>query len=246
MHIGQYVVGKTHSGKNGHGVPLGFKTLIRPSRKSQKRQQESVKEIIRKNRSAKQEWLIRQLNPVIRGWGQYHSTVVSKKVFTRMNNNLFQSLRRWSKRRHPKKSQTWVNRKYWRLETGHWTFGPPNGKKLRMYSEIPIIRHIKVPGCRSPFDGDWNYWSTRLGRYPTLPDRKAKLLKKQKGECSFCKLQFTLEDSMDIFLNIPKHQGGKDTWENLLLMHTHCQDQKTSEDDRQKACSVMVNVREAV
>lgn len=246
MHIGQYVVGKTHSGKTGHGVPLGFKTLIRPSCKSQKRQHKSVKVIVRKNRSAKQEWLIKQLNPVIRGWGQYHSTVVSKQVFTRMNNNLFQSLRRWSKRRHPKKSQTWVNRKYWRLETGHWTFSPPNGKKLRMYSEIPIVRHIKVAGFRSPFDGDWNYWSIRLGRYPTLPDRKAKLLKKQKGECSFCKLQFTLEDNMDIFLNIPKHKGGKDTWENLQLLHTHCHDQKTSEDATQKACSVMDNVREAV
>jgi len=23
------------------------------------------------------------------------------------------------------------------------------------------VRHIKVQGCRSPFDGDWSYWAKR-------------------------------------------------------------------------------------
>ena len=246
MHIGQYEVGKTHSGRSGHGVPLGFKTLIRPSCKSQKRQHNSVKAIVRKNRSAKQEWLIRQLNPVIRGWSQYHSTVVSKQVFSRMNNKLFHSLRRWANRRHPKKSQTWANRKYWRLETGHWIFGPPNGKNLRLYTETPIIRHIKVSGYRTPFDGDWNYWSTRLGRYPTLPDKKASLLKKQKGRCSICKLQFTLEDFMEIDRVTPKHPEEKKTLGIMQLLHAHCKHYKTAEDAKRKACSIKVNGRGAV
>ncbi len=244
MHIGQYEVGKTYFGKTGHGMPLGFKTLIRTSGKSQKSQHKSVKAIVRKNRSAKQEWLIRQLNPAIRGWSQYHSSFFSKRVFTRMNKNLYQSIRRWAHRRHPNKSQTWANRKYWRLETEHWIFSPPNGKNLRLYSETPTIRHIKVTEYRSPFDGDWNYWSIRLGRYTTLPDKKASLLK--KGRCSKCKLQFTIEDFMEIDKVTTKHSEEKKTLGIMQLLHAHCKSYKTPEDAKRKACSIKVNGQGAV
>lgn len=230
MNIRQYKVGKTHTGKDNRGRALGFKTLIKPSAKSQKKQHKAIQNIVRRNRTIEQERLIDQLNPVIRGWSNFHSTVVSKKVFSNMNNKLFQSLRRWANRRHPNKTQTWVNRKYWRLETGRWTFAARKGKSLRLYSETPIIRHIKVAGSRSPYDGDWHYWGTRLGRYPTLSGRKAMLLKKQKGRCSICKLQFVLGDDMDTDHIIPLHLGGKDIWANVQLLHAHCHFTKTRED----------------
>ena len=230
MYIAQYQTGKTHSGRDNHGRSLGFKTLTKPSPKSQKKQHTAIKNIVRRNRTIEQERLIEQLNPVIRGWSKFHSTVVSKKVFSNMNHKLFQSLRRWANRRHPKKSQTWVNRKYWRLETGRWTFGARKGKALRFYTETPIIRHIKVKENRSPYDGDWTYWGARLGRYPTLTDRKALLLKKQKGRCSICKLQFTLGDDMDTDHIVPLHLGGKDIWANVQLLHAHCHFTKTKED----------------
>jgi len=230
MYIAQYQTGKTHSGRNNRGESLGFKTLTKPSPKSQKKQHTSIKNIVRRNRTIEQERLIDQLNPVIRGWSNFHSTGTSKKVFGNMNNKLFQSLRRWAKRRHPKKSQTWVNRKYWRLETGRWTFAARKGNALRLYTETPIIRHIKVKENRSPYDGDWTYWGTRLGRYPTLSGRKALLLKKQKGRCSICKLQFTLGDDMDTDHIVPLHLGGKDVWANVQLLHAHCHFTKTKED----------------
>jgi RNA-directed DNA polymerase len=230
MHIGQYNVGKTHSGKSNYGKPLGFKTFIRPSKKSQKKQHKAIQNIVRRNRTIEQERLIEQLNPVIRGWSKFHSTVVSKRVFSNMSHKLFQSLRRWANRRHPNKTQTWVNRKYWRLETGRWTFAARKGKPLRLYSETPIIRHVKVKENRSPYDGDWSYWGARLGRYPTLSNRKAMLLRKQKGRCSICKLQFTLGDDMDTDHVIPLHLGGKDIWANVQLLHAHCHITKTRKD----------------
>jgi hypothetical protein len=38
---------------------------------------------------------------------------------------------------------------------------------LVRYADTPIVRHVKVRGDKSPYDGDWPYWVERLGRDPT-------------------------------------------------------------------------------
>jgi hypothetical protein len=48
--------------------------------------------------------LIDQLNPKIRGWRNYHRHVVSKRTFGRVDHNIFSSLWKWARRRHPNKS----------------------------------------------------------------------------------------------------------------------------------------------
>ncbi|MGB3509889.1 MAG: HNH endonuclease signature motif containing protein, partial [Microcoleaceae cyanobacterium] len=93
-----------------------------------------------------------------------------------------------------------------------------------------IIRHIKVKGEASPYNGEWNYWSKRRGTYPGTPTRVAKLIKKQKGICPHCGLNFTSEDLLEVDHIIPKSKGGKDTYSNLQLLHRHCHDTKTASD----------------
>ncbi|WP_237395979.1 group II intron maturase-specific domain-containing protein [Okeania sp. KiyG1] len=56
--------------------------------------------------------LIAKLNPVIRGWANYYSAVVSKEVFRKIDNLLWKRLWRWASRRHPNKSAKWVKEKY--------------------------------------------------------------------------------------------------------------------------------------
>jgi RNA-directed DNA polymerase len=90
--------------------------------------------------------------------------------------------------------------------------------------------HIKVAGCRSPYDGDWVYWSTRMGREPTTPARVARLLKAQGGRCRECNLYFRTGDRMEIDHVRPKTQGGTDARWNLQLLHRHCHDRKTTRD----------------
>ncbi|MCA1605462.1 MAG: group II intron reverse transcriptase/maturase, partial [Acidobacteria bacterium] len=63
---------------------------------------------------------------------------------------------------------------------------------------------MKVQGSRSPYDGDWVYWSTRLGRAPEVPLRVTKLLKEQKGRCPECGLYFKDGDVMEVDHIIPK------------------------------------------
>jgi len=150
---------------------------------------------------------------------------------------LFAMLYAWAKRRHPKKSKGWIVRKYWRV-SGGWKFQAPNGVRLRQHGETHYECYVKVAGARSPYDGDWLYWSTRLGYHPKVPPRVAKLLKRQKGRCRECDQWFREGDGMEVDYLIPRNRGGTSGIHNLQLLHDHCRYLKTvKEPDRRERCA---------
>jgi RNA-directed DNA polymerase len=212
---------------------LGFKTIIKPSGKSESRHQQQVREVIEQQKQAQQAKLIMGLNPIIRGWCRYFSTVCSKASFSKADYKLMSRLRRWIRFRHPNQCRHWAARKYWRREEGRLYFGPRNHSlRLRYHGETPIRRHVKVQSRRSPYEGDWVYWSARLGHHPEVSTRKAKLLKRQKGRCTGCGLSFTDGELIEVDHIIPKEYGGRDAYYNWQLLHGHCHDEKTREDRR--------------
>jgi RNA-directed DNA polymerase len=71
FNVRQYPVGKYQSGKN-NGTLLGFKTLIKPSKKKIKLYADSLRSVIKTHKAAPQEALISRLNPIIRGWANYY------------------------------------------------------------------------------------------------------------------------------------------------------------------------------
>ena len=99
------------------------------------------------------------------------------------------------------KSIGWVIERYWhRLDVRAFATPPtgPDAVYLHTHNEVAITRHVKVQGHRSPYDGDWMYWSTRQGRHPNVSPRLAKLLKAQRGCCRYCGLFFQLDDQIEI------------------------------------------------
>ena len=240
FHVRQYRVGKTHTARATNGTPLGFKTLIKPSKAAIQRQTLAITANIRRHKQAPQAALIDPLNPVIRGWAKYFSTVAAKKSLARQDQTVWLKLRRWAKRRHPQKSSHWVFSHYWHLETGHWDFSTKGGPRLLRHDRTPIRRHVKVEGTASPFDGRWLYWASRLGRHPEVSTRVATLLKRQQGQCPHCGLYFRDEDLPELDHIVPKHLGGIDAYFNWQLLHGHCHDQKTAADGsyRQRSSEV--------
>src|SRR5262249_55381256 len=119
---------------------------------------------------------------------------------------------------------SWVVRKYWHIEQGrYWAFRcRQKDFWLCRHDRTVIVRHVKVRHTRSPFDGDWLYWSARLGRHPGVPPGVARLLKKQRGKCPWCGLFFRHGDVWNVDHIAPKSQGGTDATENLQLLHRHC------------------------
>ena len=59
----------------------GQKLLIKPTRQSVRSVLEKARERIKKGHGNKAEVLIRKLNPLLRGWANYHRHVVSKRLF---------------------------------------------------------------------------------------------------------------------------------------------------------------------
>jgi RNA-directed DNA polymerase len=222
--VRQYRVGK-HRTHTYRGQP-GFKTIIRPSMKAQKRHLLKIREIIRKHRGHAQAALIAELNPVIQGWANYYQTCVAKKVFNRADAQTYQKLARWATYRHPDKGAKWRYLRYWRRVRGRIDFSDGIGT-LTKHADTKIHRHIKVRGSKSPFDGDWLYWSARLGRDPSKPSRVVKLLKRQDGKCLYCGLRFMAEDVLETHHR--DRNRSNNMYSNLVLLHGHCHDQVHSE-----------------
>ncbi len=208
----------------------GYKTLIKPSKKAVDTHYAKVKDVFDRQKTAPTKALISKLNPIIRGWCNYHKNIVAKEIFSELDQMVWKRAWRWATRRHPNKSGSWVKRKYyapngsrnWQLREGE--------VKLFNHADTAIERHVKIKGDKSPFDGDTPYWAARMGKHPEMPATKAKLLKKQKGRCALCGLPFGHEDLIELDHKKPKAQGGKDCMANLHAVHRHCHDTKTALD----------------
>ncbi len=234
LNVRQYPVGKYNSGLNTHKELLGFKTIITPSKKAVKNHYEQVSNTIKKNLPTPQLGLISKLNPIFRGWCTYYSTAVSKETFSKINSLIYHKLVRWSKHRHPNKTGKWIAKKYWHtIGENNWEFAVKmDDKFIKLYRhpETPIVRHVKVKGNVSPFDGNWVYWSSRITNHPEANKRVATLLKRQKGKCPECGHYFRDGDVMEVDHILPISKAGKDEYKNLQLLHRHCHDKKTTSD----------------
>lgn len=228
-----FKAGKNHSAKNTNGTILGTKLIIRPSEEKIREQYEKLKKTVDKHKNSPQEALIVALNRITRGWSKYYSTVCSRDTFSELDYLLFKKLWRWAKRRHSQKGSKWVKAKYWHpIRNSQWGFRTLGQIKVHLYkhSDSNIQRHTKVKGEASPYDGNWTYWGARMGKHPLTSPTKAQLLKKQKGKCQICGLNFKYGDLLETDHIIPIVKGGKNSLENFQLLHKHCHDLKTTSD----------------
>jgi RNA-directed DNA polymerase len=145
----------------------GDKLLVRPSNKNVKAFLEKVRGIIGQNRSARQAHLIGMLNPVIRGWANYHRFVMSSRTFSKIDHHLWQKLWWWAQHRHSGKKRQWIKDRYFHFIHGRdWVFAAkkePCSKtdknpwiKLVTATSISCGRYPRIKMDANPFDPAWN------------------------------------------------------------------------------------------
>jgi len=215
------------------------KMLIKPSKKNAQAFYRKVSETIGGNKAVRQEDLIRLLNPMLRGWAQYHHPVSAKQAYSRMEYLVFQRLWWWSKRRHPQKNASWVRKKYFHsVGDRNWVFAAPivwkDGSKglfeLYRISGTVIKYHTKIKGDFNPFDPTWEQYGEQLRQeraWESMRYRKhwAKLYMSQSGLCAHCGCALTDETGWhDHHLEYRMH-GGSDALTNRVLLHPHCHQQ---------------------
>ena len=212
------------------------KLLIKPSRENVKTFLRKVREIVKTGATSKQANLIRQLNPVLRGWANYHRTAVAKQTFARVDHQLFAALWRWAKRRHPNKRKKWVAKRYWSPRGSRsWVFvdrssdlGSETGEvKLFHMPDVPIRRHAKVRADYNPFDPDHDAYGDKRRMHGMKMDsghnrRMLKLLARQNGACHACHEAITNDTGWHVHHVVPRNFGGSDSLDNCVLLHPVC------------------------
>lgn len=207
------------------------KLLIKPSKTSVKSFLAKVRSIIKGNKSTKQETLIRKLNPVIRGWVNNQRYVVSSKVFSRVDYEIYKCLWQWAKRRHKKKSHKWIAQKYWHhIGSRQWTFsvpyenqraeGEPLYCKLEYATDTKIIRFKKIVAEANPFDEYWtDYFEEREGeKLLNSTKGREKLLtiwRRQHRRCPVCGDLITSETGFEVYASAGKNS-------QKIMVHKEC------------------------
>ncbi|MDN7025649.1 group II intron reverse transcriptase/maturase [Methanoculleus sp. FWC-SCC1] len=137
--------------------------LVKPSRKSVKAISEKIKAIVKKARAWTQDRLIMALNPVIRGWSNYHRHNAAKGTFGYLDHYVWTVTWKWGKHRHPTKGHKWIARRYWHSEGNrNWIFQTKENTLL-LFEDATIRRHTIPRLTANPYL-ERNYFLNRRER----------------------------------------------------------------------------------
>lgn len=212
------------------------KLLIKPSKKNAQAFYRKVKEVISSHKTVKQADLIHLLNPMLRGWANYHRPVVAKKAFSRLDHLFYWALQRWSRRRHPCENHGRIQEKYFLPIAGRSEVfaarvtkedGTTITRPLYSLSATAIERHRKIKGAFNPYDPAWELYGEELQRRRMLSGMRHRtqwltLYRQQAGRCPVCKRPITRETGWHDHHLHYRVLGGSDVLANRVLLHPFC------------------------
>jgi RNA-directed DNA polymerase len=134
--------------------------------------------LIRKHVSAPMPILIKKVNEILRGWGNYHRHVVASEAFGRIDTYVFEQLWRMVRQRHQNKSKGWLIGKYWTASGRKHRFAVRAkiaSGKIKVYEVIKlhtigIRRHIKIKADANPYLPEYAkyFWNRRHNKESKL------------------------------------------------------------------------------
>lgn len=175
--------------------------LTKPSKKAQKNFCDKIRKKIKSNKGCRQESLIRMLNPMIKGWGNYYRYGATRDAFHHVDHQIFNALWQWAKRRHSKKGKHWIANKYWHeLRGKKWQFvsffQKPNGDEdslslVNLTESFHFLRYSQIKGSANPFDVEDRLYFNKREKQKMLGTLKGRhsllhLWDKQKRRCPVC------------------------------------------------------------
>lgn len=209
--------------------------LIKPQKQKALGLLRHIREWLKANLSIKPEALINYLNPLLRGWGNYYRHGVSKEVFSYIDFKVWNYLRKWALRRHPKKGKTWVENKYFKTLQGVKEFAciskdrHDKDKTIAVIrtARLPIERHVKVKGTASPDDPEFiEYWHNRQSKYGKTYWAKGSkyyhVANNQEWKCPVCGEHLFNGEELHTHHKVRVKDGGTNRIENLLHLHVAC------------------------
>lgn len=221
--LGQTV--RKHTRRNGSAGKL----QITPSKASFQAIKTKLKTICKRHKGATPEDLINKLNPVLRGWANYHRHVICAETFGKVDSFVWGRVYRWCKRRHPDKTGRWIAKRYFLSnERKGWRFTDPNtGKRLiKIGEQVKQQRHVKIQAAANPFDPEWDaYFETRDKKQvqAVTAGLMAKGHRVQDGICPVCAQMIEYDEERVLHHRDGKRKNFK--LANLVFYHPNCHQQ---------------------
>lgn len=175
-------------------------------------------------------------NQQIQSWALYHRHDSRKRTYSEVDNAIFWQLWRWARRRHRKKSATWIRKEYYRVHEGRtWVFtgtcytqkGKPFTVRLLKAADVRIQRHNTIQAKAHPYEPAWeSYYEARLQEKLNLTlagrERLRFLWEEQQGRCPVCGQLLTEESDWQVHPIRWRVYGGGEQLKNLPLLHANC------------------------
>lgn len=173
--------------------------------------------------------MLKLLNYTITNWkNSFSSSDGSFSIKTHLDIYLYKLIWRWAKRRHPRRSSTWIFSKYWKkndslvysqfflvdYNTGNFLFLLIHSDSKKKIFSLPSIINVYFLQNYNKFGLTWfrKNFASLQGLYKVL-------WKKQSGLCFCCKIFFSLIDTK--FLKVSKLvlNSGES---KIILLHRNC------------------------
>ena len=210
------------------------KLIIKPSKKSIKKLLDKVRLTIKRMRTVPSYVLITHINRMTKGWAMYHRHCCAKQTFNWIDHHIWKAIWWWCLRRHPNKGKRWIAKKYFTYyKNNRWTFFGKDTKSVYYLSKlatVPIRRHVKIKATANPFTKEdepifeqhlqrkmLNTWHNR--------QRLITIFRRQSGKCPMCYQLINKQTGWHIHHKIERYKGGKDTLDNLVMLHPNCHHQ---------------------
>jgi RNA-directed DNA polymerase len=213
----------------------GYKLLIKPSKPAVQAVRDKLRDIWRRMRGQSVKVALANLNPVIRGWANYHRTVVATETFNKLDHWMFRREARYANRAHPQKSKQWRANRYWgRLNPNRrdvWVFGDKGtGAYLLKFAWFTFKRHALVKGTASPDDPDLRdyWWGRRKVNAFHLSASDVRIAEAQDWTCPVCNGALMTGEELHRHHIQARAEGGSDGYANRVLVHYYCHQQRTN------------------
>ena len=205
------------------------KLQITPSKSSFQAIKTKIKTLCKSHKGVTPEQLINKLNPVIRGWANYHRHIICADMFSKVDSFVWGRVYRWCKRRHPDKTGQWIALRYFLSSNWKgWRFTDPNtGTSLIKIGElVKQQRHVKIQGAANPFDAEWDeYFENRDKKQvqAVTAGLMARVHDVQDGICPVCAQVIQYDEELVLHHRDGKRKNFK--LANLVFFHPNCHQQ---------------------
>lgn len=208
-----------------------YRLIYRPGSKNVQELKKKVKNVLDKHQTSNILTVIKELNPLLRGWAEYFRiSRQSMRTYANLRQTMWFSMLRWAKNKYRRRSSAEIIKictgKY-EKQVNQWRWR--KGKKKVWLYRIDQAKYLFIPKLTE----------TKLNPYvkserEQLEERALKisirrkeglrktLTRLQKGKCPMCSELLESEQYCEIHHIKPKRKGGKTVLENLALMHRTC------------------------